>query len=44
LAFGENIEPPSFEEHFLARVQAYTVGYDREFKMVPHLSTALAGR
>jgi hypothetical protein len=44
LALGERIEPPGFEEHFLARVQAYTVGYDREFKVIPRLSTAAGGQ
>jgi hypothetical protein len=44
LALGELIEPPGFEEHFLARVQAYTIGYDREFNIVPHLSTAIGGQ
>lgn len=44
LALGERPEPPGFEERFLARVQAYTVGYDREFRTVPHLSTAIGGQ
>ena len=37
-------EPPGFEENFLARVQAYTAGYDREFGWIPHVSTALGGQ
>ncbi|HEY6248766.1 MAG TPA: hypothetical protein VI685_02330 [Candidatus Angelobacter sp.] len=37
-------EPPGFEESFLARVQAYTVGYDREFDRIPYLSTAVGGQ
>jgi hypothetical protein len=36
--------PAGFEEHFLARVQAYTVGYDRDIGLVPHLATALGGQ
>lgn len=44
LALGERIEPPGFEEHFLARVQAYTLGYDREFTVIPHLSMAVGGQ
>jgi hypothetical protein len=44
LALGERVEPPGFEEHFLARVQAYTVGYDRELWAFPHLSTAVGGQ
>lgn len=31
-------------EGFLARVQAYTTGYDREFSWVPGVSTALGGQ
>jgi len=37
-------EPPGFEESFLARVQAYTFGYDREFKFVSHVATAVGGQ
>lgn len=44
LLLGENPLPPGFEEHFLARVQAYTLGYDREFDVIPHISTALGGQ
>jgi hypothetical protein len=41
LLLGEQAEPPGFEEQFLARIQAYTAGYDRDFPLVPGLSTAL---
>ena len=44
LLLGENPLPAGFQEHFLARVQAYTVGYDREFGFIPHLSSALGGQ
>ena len=44
LLLGENPLPPGFEEHFLARVQAYTVGYDHEWNFVPHVSSALGGQ
>ncbi|HTS11314.1 MAG TPA: hypothetical protein VMH00_04285 [Candidatus Limnocylindrales bacterium] len=44
LELGENPLPPGFEEHFLARIQAYTFGYDREFDFVPRVSTALGGQ
>jgi hypothetical protein len=44
LLLGENPLPPGFEEHFLARIQAYTVGYDREFHLIPHISSALGGQ
>jgi len=38
------LEPPAFAERFLARVQAYTIGYDREFPFLRRLSTALGGQ
>jgi len=44
LLLGKNAEPPGFEEHFLARVQAYTAGYDHDFPLVRGLSTALGGQ
>lgn len=44
LSLGQNPEPPGFQEHFLARIQAYSVGYDREFSLIPHLSAALGGQ
>jgi hypothetical protein len=44
LILGENAEPPGFEEHFAARVQAYTFGYDHEIGRMPHLSVALGGQ
>jgi hypothetical protein len=44
LLLGQNPEPPGFEEKFLARVQAYTVGYDRDLNLVPHLATAIGGQ
>ena len=40
LLLGENPEPPGFQEQFLARVQAYSFGYDREVGHIPHLSLA----
>ena len=44
LLLGENPLPPGFEEHFLARIQAYTLGYDREFNLIPRISSALGGQ
>jgi hypothetical protein len=44
LLLGKNLEPNGFEDQFLARIQAYTIGYDHEFPVVPHLSTALGGQ
>lgn len=37
-------EPPGFKERFLARVQAYTAGYDHEFHFVPGFATALGAQ
>ncbi len=44
LLLGGRPEPPGFEEGFLARVQAYTFGYDREFALIPGVSTAIGGQ
>jgi hypothetical protein len=44
LLLGKQPEPPGFEETFLARIQAYTVGYDRDIPLIPWLSTALGGQ
>ncbi len=44
LLLGERPRPRGFQEHFLARVQAYTIGYDRDFDLIPHLATALGGQ
>jgi hypothetical protein len=39
LLLRNQIEPPGFNESIIARVQVYTVGYDREF-MFSHLAIA----
>jgi hypothetical protein len=44
LLLGKQPEPPGFEESFLARVQAYTLGYDREFHFIPGVATAFGGQ
>jgi hypothetical protein len=44
LLLGDNPLPPGFAEHFLARVQAYTIGYDRESNFIPRIATALGGQ
>jgi hypothetical protein len=44
LLLAKNLEPAGFEDQFLARIQAYTLGYDHELKALPHLSTALGGQ
>lgn len=36
--------PPGFEERYFTRVQAYTMGYDREIGHIPHLATAMGGQ
>jgi hypothetical protein len=44
LLLGENPLPPGFTERYFTRVQAYTLGYDREIGHIPHLSTAFGGQ
>jgi hypothetical protein len=44
LLLGKQAEPPGFDEKFLARIQAYTVGYDHDCPIIPGLSTALGGQ
>ena len=44
LLLGKQAEPPGFDEQFLARIQAYTAGYDHDFPLIPGLSTALGAQ
>jgi hypothetical protein len=44
LIFGENPLPAGFQETPIGRVQAYTLGYDRDFNFVPHLATAIGAQ
>jgi hypothetical protein len=44
LLLGETVEPPNFRERYFTRVQAYTLGYDREIGQFPHLSIAIGGQ
>ncbi|HEY7405732.1 MAG TPA: hypothetical protein VIB39_19560 [Candidatus Angelobacter sp.] len=44
LLLGKQPEPPGFEEAFLARIQAYTAGYDHDFHMIPGIATALGAQ
>lgn len=44
LLLGKAAPPPGFEERPLARVQAYTVGYDHDFKLLAHVATAVGGQ
>ena len=37
---GEHPLPPGFKEEPLTHVQAYTIGYDREIPLFPHLASA----
>jgi len=41
LIVGENPLPAGFEEQPIGRVQAYTLGYDRDVNLVPHLASAI---
>jgi hypothetical protein len=41
LLLGENPLPPNFKEIPIGRVQGYTIGYDRDFDILPHFSSAL---
>ena len=44
LLLGENPLPAGFEETRVGRVQAYTFGYDRDFDVIPRLSSAVGGQ
>jgi len=44
LLLGKNPEPPGFEEKLLARIQAYTAGYDHDFPLIPGISSALGAQ
>jgi hypothetical protein len=44
LLLGGQPEPPGFQERFLARIQAYTIGYDHDFHLIPGLATALGAQ
>jgi len=41
LIVGENPLPASFAERPIGRVQAYTLGYDRDVDLLPHLASAI---
>ena len=41
---GERPLPAGFAEQSLAHVQAYTVGYDRDVDLVPHLASAIGAQ
>ena len=44
LILGEARLPPGFEEQPIGMVQAYTLGYDRDFDLVPHLASAIGAQ
>jgi len=44
LLLGENRLPPGFQEQPIGGVQAYTLGYDRDIKIVPHLASAIGAQ
>ena len=44
LLLGQNPVPPGFTERFLARIQAYTMGYDRDVFVTPRTRTALGAQ
>ncbi len=44
LLLGENTPPPNFLEQPIGRVQAYTLGYDRDFDVIPRLATAIGAQ
>jgi len=44
LLLGQNPAPPGFTERFLARIQAYTFGYDRDVFVTPQTRTALGAQ
>jgi hypothetical protein len=44
LLHGESPLPAGFEESPLTHVQGYTFGYDRDFDLVPHLSSAIGAQ
>jgi hypothetical protein len=44
LILGENPLPPGFVERPIGHVQAYTLGYDRDLQLLPHLASAIGGQ
>jgi len=44
LLLGQNPAPPGFVEKFLARIQAYSIGYDRDLLVTKRTRTALGAQ
>jgi hypothetical protein len=44
LILGENPLPPGFVEEPIGHVQAYTIGYDHDIDLIPHLASAIGAQ
>jgi hypothetical protein len=44
LILGENPSPPGFREEPIGAVQAYTLGYDHDVALAPHLASAIGAQ
>jgi len=44
LILGENPLPPGFVEEPIGHVQALTLGYDHDFDLIPHVTSAFGGQ
>ena len=44
LILGENPLPPGFIEEPIGQVQAYTLGYDHDIDLIPHLASAIGAQ
>jgi hypothetical protein len=44
LVNGANVLPANFQEEPIGHVQAYTVGYDRDINLIPHVRSAIGGQ
>lgn len=44
LLLKDQVEPPTFQESIIGRVQAYTAGYERDVDLFPHLATGIGAQ
>ncbi len=44
LLLKDRVEPPTFQESIIGRVQAYTAGYERDVDLFPHLATGIGAQ
>jgi hypothetical protein len=44
LLLRHRAESPGFQEKIIARVQAYTIGFERDLHLIPHLATGIGGQ